>query len=194
MAYCSRCGAKIEERVKFCPSCGAQMNEVKSQTNITPCPHDMGKLLVTTKIGVKMKSILIICCVIECIIGLFMICSIGILQDILDDTLGGLLFGLIPGVLCLASPFFIIIGHKSYCDVYENGVAGVTGLSVNNPNAPMQRFCISYSEIMNITESSRALLIYTQYATYEVLAREHRQEALMEIRSRMRLSKKPAFL
>ncbi len=188
MSYCSSCGVKIEDGAKFCPSCGTQINEVKNQTHHATYSHDMsdmGKLIVSTKVGAKTKSILVVCCVIEFIMGIFMISSIGILQEALDSPLGGLLLGLMPGGLCLCYPFLVILGQKSYCEVHENGVVGMTGLSLSNPNAPMQKFSLAYNEIINITESSRTLLIYTQYATYEVLAREHRKEALMEIRNRM---------
>ena len=168
MAYCSRCGAKIQEGVKFCPSCGTQIAENISQTNHTTHSHDMsdmGRLIVSTKIGAKMKTVLTVCCIFMFLIGIFMIFSIDILQKALDSTLGGLLLGLIPGCLCACYPFLVIIGHKSYCDVHENGIIGMTGLSLSNPNTPMQKFSITYDEIINITESSRTLLIYTQYTT-----------------------------
>ena len=188
MAYCSRCGAKMEDGATFCPSCGTQVNAVNKQTNPATYSHnmsDMGELIVSTKIGAKMKSVLTVCCVFEVILGIFMFCSIGILQKIFDSSFGGFMLGFILGCSALFYPVFIIIGHRSYCDVHENGVVGMTGLSLSNPNAPMQKFSIAYSEITNITESAKTLIIYTQYATYEVLAREHRKEALMEIRNRM---------
>ena len=188
MAYCGQCGTKIEEGTKFCPSCGSKINEIKNQGNHTNHPQNvsnLGRLVVSTKIGKKMKSMLTVCCIVEILIGICMIFSISILQEALDSTLGGLLLGLIPGCLWLCSPFSVILGHKSYCDVHENGVSGMTALNLNNPNAPMQKFSIAYDEIINVTESTKTLIIYTQYAVYEVLAREHRKEALEEIRNRM---------
>lgn len=187
MAYCSRCGTKIEENTKFCPSCGTQIIENVNQTSHAIHSHDsdMGKLIVSTKIGAKMKAVLAVCCIIEFLLGIFMIFSIGILQKALDSTLGGLFLGLIPGTLCVCYPVWVIIGHKSYCAVHENGIIGMTGLNLSKLNAPMQKFSVTYDEIINITESSRALLIYTQYTTYEVLARENRKEALEEIKHRM---------
>lgn len=78
------------------------------------------------------------------------------------------------------------LGGRSYCDVGENGVAGMTALSRNQPNMPMQKFSVRYSEISNVTESGKIICIYTPHATYEVLAVRNRAEAVREIRSRMR--------
>lgn len=140
MAYCGKCGAKLEEGTKFCPSCGTKIDEIKNQCNHTNHLHnvsDMGRLIVSTKVGNRIKSILLICCIVEFLIGIFMLSSIEILQISLNSELGGLLFGLIVGGLCLSHPFLIILGHRSCCNVYENGVEGMTGLSLSNLNAPM---------------------------------------------------------
>ena len=78
-----------------------------------------------------------------------------------------------------------VIGSRSYCDVYENSVVGMTALSMNRPNMPMQKFAINYSEINNVTEAGKTICIYTAYATYEVLALHNRSEAVNEIRKRI---------
>lgn len=77
------------------------------------------------------------------------------------------------------------LGSRSYCDVYENSVVGMTALSMNQPNMPMQKFAINYSEINNVTETGKTICIYTVYATYEVLALHNRSEAVNEIRKRI---------
>lgn len=69
--------------------------------------------------------------------------------------------------------------------VYENSVVGMTALSMNQPNMPMQKFAINYSEINNVTETGKTICIYTVYATYEVLALHNRSEAVNEIRKRI---------
>ena len=103
----------------------------------------------------------------------------------LDMGAAGVIFGIFFGFSFLISPVFAVIGNRSHCNVYENGVAGITGLSLSHPNTPMQSFCISYDEIVNVTESGRTIFIYTKFCTYEILAMKNRAEAVQIIRSRM---------
>lgn len=74
---------------------------------------------------------------------------------------------------------------RSYIDVYEYGIAGKTTLSWANPNAPVQDFELPYSEIKNISDSKKNIIIYTAYHTYEVLASRNHDQALQEIRNRI---------
>lgn len=94
--------------------------------------------------------------------------------------IGSVLIGY--ALFCLITTF---LGSRSYCDVYENSVVGMTTLSMNQPNMPMQKFAINYSEINNVTETGKTICIYTVYATYEVLALHNRSEAVNEIRKRI---------
>lgn len=120
-------------------------------------------------------------------VGVLVIAAFDMFKEI-DRTWGPILgyaavaffFGY--GVFNLVTAFQ---GSKSFCDVYENVVVGKTGLSYRDPKAPMQDFEISFQEIMNVTESGKTLLIYTEYATYEVLALKNREKAAKEIRARM---------
>ena len=77
-------------------------------------------------------------------------------------------------------------GFKSYCDVYENVIAGISGKSANKNAAPQQNFELSYADIVNATESSKTIFIYTVYGNFEVLALKNRVKATEEIRKRMK--------
>ncbi len=150
----------------------------------------MGNLLISTKVEKGKKTFQTACCVLAVIIGVALFFSISFfIEDLLDMGTGVVIFGVVCALSFIISPIFVFIivfkGNKSHCDVYENGVAGITGLGLNNSNTPMQNFCISYDEIVNITESSKSILIYTKYCTYEVLAKKNRAEAAQIIRSRM---------
>lgn len=192
MSFCAKCGAKIEDGQKSCPSCGTEIGVNQTYHQATKQKLDansMGKLLISTKTGTGMKTFQTVCCVLEVIIGIVLFCSIGFLKTVFEEMLDigavGVIVGILGGFSCLFSPVFVIIGNRSHCNVYENGVAGITGLSLSHPNTPMQSFCISYDEIVNVTESSKTIIIYTKYCTYEILAIKNRAEAIQIIRSKM---------
>lgn len=192
MSFCVKCGAKIDDGQAACPSCGAKadVNQVNNQAAKRKLDiNSMSNLLISTKVGKGMKTFQTVCCVLEAIIGIALLCSIGFLKTVFEDMLdmgaAGVIFGIFFGFSFLISPVFAVIGNRSHCNVYENGVAGITGLSLSHPNTPMQSFCISYDEIINVTESGRTIFIYTKYCTYEILAMKNRAEAAQIIRSRM---------
>lgn len=188
MLFCTKCGVKINDGQKICPSCGTEisMNQTAKRKLDT---NGMGKLLISTKTGTGMKTFQTVCCVLEVIMGIVLFFSIGFLKTVFEEMLDigavGVIIGVFGGFSCLFSPVFVSIGNRSHCNVYENGVAGITGLSLSHPNTPMQNFSISYDEIVNVTESSKTIIIYTKYCTYEILAMKNRTEAAQIIRSRM---------
>ena len=49
----------------------------------------------------------------------------------------------------------------------------------------MQDFELQYSEINNVTESGKNIIIYTSYHSYEVAALNNHSEAVNEIRKRI---------
>lgn len=195
MAFCGKCGAKIVDSTRFCPSCGAAVlknqqpaeNQPQQQTiRQTSDNNNMGELLVSTKTGAGRKTVQFVCCVFEFILGLSMLFCIKLVQEAADE-LSGIMVALclVVGFMCIISPILFIIGSKSHCNVYENGVTGITSLSLSHPNTPMQNFRITYDEIINVAEARNTLYIYTKYTTYEILAITNRAVAIESIRSRM---------
>lgn len=151
--------------------------------------ENRGKLLVSTKTSGGMKTFQLVSNILMLCLGIFFLLNSGIFGDMGEDMLGNKTIGIVLGWFLVIMPFtypvFTIIGNRSYCDVYENTVTGMTGLSLSNPNAPMQKFDIGYDEIMNVTESGKTIFLHTSYMTYEVLAMSHRSDAVKEIRKRM---------
>lgn len=91
------------------------------------------------------------------------------------------------GGLMLFSGF---IRGKSHCDVYEEGVVGVTMGKKDGARASFgsqQSFDLTYGDIINVTDSGKTICIYTAYGSFEVWAgnRQSREQAVQEIRSRM---------
>lgn len=156
-----------------------------------------GKLVVSTKADEKGRKVAIIfgggfLIILAIILEIALFTKNGLAKDMAKDLLGNSslswIFQIFPlslfGYACF-NLIVVFLGSKSYCDVYEYAVEGMTALSRTNPNSPMQHFEIQYQDIANITESGKMLCIYTQYTTYEVLAMRNRAEALKEIRMRM---------
>ncbi len=156
---------------------------------------DMGKLIVSTKAVAAGRKIYLF------IVGVFMI-LVGILfllapeefrasfVDMFGSRSVGVIFQYGMGAFLIGMGAFMLIsshfGFKSYCDVYENGVVGTSGLSANKNAAPQQNFELSYDDIVNATESGKTIFIYTSYGNFEVLALKNRVEATQEIRKRMK--------
>lgn len=151
--------------------------------------EEKGNLLVSTKIGAGMKGAQIGASIVMLVIGLFLALNFKIFgmmgEDILNSRAIGVILGVVSVTIMFVEPVLAMIGRKSYCEVYEKSVVGITGLSLSHPNTPMQKFHITYEEIINVTESAKTLCIYTSYATYEILAMKNRAEAAREIRSRI---------
>lgn len=151
--------------------------------------ENRGKLLVSTKTSAGIKIFQLVSCIFSLILFLFFAFNFQLFRRMGADILGNATFGTILWfvmiMLFLLEPIICIMGNRSYCDIYENSIIGVTALSFSHPNTPMQKFDITYNEIINVTESGKTLCIYTAYATYEVLAMTNRPEAIKEIRARM---------
>ena len=109
--------------------------------------------------------------------------------DLFDNRLIGNLIGfsLTFGLPAYTTFSFLVsrASSKSYCDVYEHAVVGTTGISAANPNAPMQDFELSYSQIRNITKSKKMIILYTNYGEYHVLALQNCDAAISAIRARL---------
>ena len=74
---------------------------------------------------------------------------------------------------------------RSYCEIYENAIAGKTAMSGNDTKSVMEDFEISYNDISSVSQSGKFIIIYTKYANYRVLANNNRDEAARQIRSRL---------
>ncbi len=150
--------------------------------------NDRGNLLVSTRSGAAGRKLTI------CICGAILVIA-GIIILLTPDAFRALsrrnyhLISLVCGVVAIAAAaYFILVaflGGRSYCEVYENVVTGMTALSRNQPNAPMQNFEVKYTDINNVTDAGKRICIYTPYAVYEVLAMKNCQEAVRAIRARM---------
>lgn len=197
MAFCDKCGAKIVDSARVCPSCGEAVlknqqpaeNQPQQQTiRQTSDNNNMGELLVSTKTGAAGRKVLLcVLCPLLILLGIFIMATPEAFYELSHQhyrliaiLIGSVLIGY--ALFCLITTF---LGSRSYCDVYENSVVGMTALSMNQPNMPMQKFAINYSEINNVTETGKTICIYTVYATYEVLALHNRSEAVNEIRKRI---------
>lgn len=159
--------------------------------------ENKGKLLVTTKAGIASKpvqlGISLVSCIFMIVLGIWFLTNMETWnrmgRDLFNNETIGTLIMLLLSIFMIGYSVFImivnIIGSRSYCAVYENSVVGMTALSMNKPSASMQKFDISYAEINNVTETGKTIIIYTPYASYEVMAANNRSEALKEIRKRM---------
>lgn len=149
---------------------------------------DRGNLLVTTKSGAAgRKTFICIACSLLILVGIFIMANPRAFYELSHAHYR--LIAIVLGMGMIAYDAYLLLvtfwGSRSYCEVYEYTIVGMTALSRNQPNMPMQKFDISYADIHNVTESGRMILIYTPYATYEVLALQNRSEAVDEIRKRM---------
>lgn len=151
--------------------------------------ENRGKLLISTKTKAGRKTLLTVCSVIMLIMGTFIAFNFNLFRElgkeVLDNATIGVIIGLVAVVYLFLYPVITMIGNRSYCEIYENAVVGMTSLSLSQPNMPMQKFEITYDEIMNTTEAGKTLHIYTQYATYDVLAMKNRSAVANEIRARI---------
>ena len=149
---------------------------------------DRGKLILTTRSNAAgSKTAMCIACPVLILMGIFVMLNSRAFYAISRDhyRLIGVLLGLVLIVFAAFMLIVSLLGGRSYCDVYENSVMGMTALSRNQPNAPMQKFEIGYGDICNVTEAGKTICIYTSYALYEVLAQRNRSEAVNEIRKRI---------
>lgn len=147
-----------------------------------------GRLLVSTKTAAAgRKTVTLVICIALFLVGIFVMANGEAFYKLshqhyrlISAALGIFIFTYALYMLLAA-----FMGGRSYCEVYEHAVAGMTAMSRNQPNMPMQKFDIAYGDIKNVTETGKTICIYTPYAQYEVLALHNRAEAVAEIRNRM---------
>lgn len=152
--FCGKYGAQNLENATFCKECGAPLNSTSSIST----GSDMGELLVSTKTGAAGRKVLLcVLCPLLILLGIFIMATPEAFYELSHQhyrliaiLIGSVLIGY--ALFCLITTF---LGSRSYCDVYENSVVGMTTLSMNQPNMPMQKFAINYSEINNVTELER---------------------------------------
>lgn len=156
--------------------------------------EDYGDLIVSTKaMAVGRKVYIYVVSAFLILLGFVCFISGPVFEEMAGDlfhrpSMGAVLqFGLAAvsigfGAFMLIGSF---LGFKSYCDVYERGVKGTTGMSANKNAAPQQNFQLSYRDILNVTESGKTIFLYTNHGNFEVLALKNRAEAVQEIRRRI---------
>lgn len=147
-----------------------------------------GKLLVSTKSqAAGRKAFILVWSMILYALAIFLLLNMEVFA-------GKQLLGWFSVVFLLALPTFCLVmtvrSSKSYCEVYETAVVGVTCPQKAQLDAPMQSFELPYPQIMNVTESSKSLTLHTSHGSYEVLALKNRSEAVQEIRARMGAGRK----
>lgn len=152
--------------------------------------NEKGRLLVTTKAGSTGRKTLV--CILCPLLILFGIKLISVSEPTVYYKITHSnyefhqIFIILVGVALIMYAVYafavVFIGNRSYCEVYEHSVTGMTALVVT---PPMQKFDIDYHEINNVTETGKMICIYTPYTKYEVLALRNREEAIREIRKRM---------
>lgn len=147
------------------------------------------RLLVSTKVSSGRKLLLGVCTFILFIFALFVLFNFKLIgqmgRELFNNSTATQLLFAVALVFMFALPVVSLLGCRSYCNVYETCVAGITALSVNHPNKPMQEFEIRYDEIRRVVLSGRTITLYTQYDEYEALAMSNAKEALNEIKKRI---------
>ncbi len=151
---------------------------------------DKGKLIISTKaVAAGRKIYITVVALFVIALGVFALMTPEAFEDLRGrGTMGGFLYYALCAVMIGGGIFMIVgcfKGFKSYCDVYERGVVGTTGMSANKNAAPQQNFELAYSDIVNVTESGKTIYIYTNYGNFEVLALKNRVAVTQEIRKRM---------
>ncbi len=153
---------------------------------------DKGELIVSTKaVAAGQKGIMIAVGGLLILLGMFMGVDKRVTSSIASGTQQELIHYCVITILIAFGGYAIYAAFKrfkSYCAVYEKGVVGTTGMAEirdGKKDAPQQDFELAYSDIVNVTESGKTILIYTNYGTFEVLALKNRVEATQEIRKRM---------
>lgn len=157
--------------------------------------EDLGELIVSTRsAAVARKAYIYIVSGLLFVLGIFWFTTVepsALRQSFGRDMSTIIYWAAGMGIMCFA--VFLVIaslrGFRSYCDVYENGVVGTTGMSASKNASPQQNFRLGYDEIVNATESGKTVFIYTKYATLEVLALKNRVEVCQAIRMRAKGTK-----
>lgn len=201
MPFCSKCGEKIENEVRFCPLCGTkivtnkkvQENQQKKSKSIVTInqEQDFGRLVVSTETMFKIKMGGYVMGILCCIIGLFLAFNIqdfiDVFEEILDNDTLSTIGAWGCSLLSICMPILFIQLYKSHCNVYEKAVTGITcfNFSLLHYDVSMQKFTVRYEDIMDVTEGKNSLFIYTKYTTYEVYAMTNRGQALQEIKKRI---------
>ena len=102
-----------------------------------------------------------------------------------DLSLGEFLYIGVPAFFIGYAAFALIRVFKlskSYVEVYENAVVGVTEMNRKDSSQPMRSFELKYGDIVNVSEANRGIQLFTAYGTFSVTAAKNRWEAAEAIR------------
>ena len=155
---------------------------------------EKGKLLVSTKSNaIGRKAGVLIASAILLLPAIYILANPDFAYQMAYDLLGKISLGRIvqigfPTIMLVfvtISVINIFMISKSYLDVYERGLAGVTSYNTSKPSEGVKKIELSFSDIVNVSESKRCIQIVTKYGSYEFLAVKNREQALSEIRSRI---------
>lgn len=158
--------------------------------------EEKGKLLVSTKVSTGREMGSQISTVIFYGMGLWFLLNFDAMGEMGIDLFGDPAVGKVIGAALIGFlfvfPLIWLNRFKSYCEVYESGVVGITGsFSLINlfTKANNEKVFVSYEKISEVTESGETIFLYTENGKYEVLALKNRAEAVKEIKARIKSSK-----
>lgn len=153
-----------------------------------------GNLVVSTRSAMAgRKVIVLIAAAVFVFLGGFFLANEELAYEIAWDlfrnlSMGDFIYIGIP-LFCFAYAAIALIRvfklSKSYVEVYENGVVGITEMDRKDSSQPMQHFELKYSDIVNISETNKGIQLFTAYGTFSVTAAKNRKEAAAAIRQRM---------
>ncbi len=155
---------------------------------------EKGKLLVSTKSNaIGRKAFVLIASAIILLPAIYILTNPDFAYQMAYDLLGKISLGRIvqigfPTIMLVFAAISVInifMISKSHLDVYERGIAGVTSFNTRKPSEGVKKIELSFSDIVNVSESKRCIQIVTKYGSYEFLAAKNREQALNEIRSRI---------
>ena len=144
----------------------------------------LGKMVVSTKKDSKKTKVKAIVAII--IFGIMVMFALtSLTRDTNEETT------IIIAIVMMAALVFVatailraVTNTKSYCDVYEYGVSGVT--RPDSKSMQTKNFQVFYNEIINVTDSNEKIIfIYTKYETYAASSLVNQAEAVNEIRKRL---------
>ncbi|MBR2040213.1 MAG: hypothetical protein IJ948_02395 [Clostridia bacterium] len=96
--------------------------------------------------------------------------------DVYNEDENTLFYILFFAMLFFVSFFIVWVfnakkkGEASQLYIYENCVEGTAVTQSSRLSGSLEKFCLSYNDISNISSMERFVIIYTQWQTYKVLA------------------------
>ena len=153
-----------------------------------------GKLLASTRsatLGRKV-SILVIAAILL-FFSFYLMANEKLMYEMARDLLGNVFLGnllrfFLPMFFVAYAAYGVIVVFlrgKSYVDVYERVIEGVTEYDLKNSSGSLQKFSIRSDELTNVSEAKNSIQIFTSYATFKVAAAKNRAQAVQALRAKL---------